>query len=97
MVNNEASRFCRNNSQKGTHNRKNIMPLLAPDGSVVLNDDGTSGPGMEDGHRRAFERIVANNTTPKPRPQQSQEYELSIRRGTEIELHPNGSLKRYKY
>lgn len=67
--------------------------------SDILNEDGTFGPAMDDAHFAAYKKICAeNDKNTKPVAQdQNYEFEFPIRRGTEVEFHKDGSLKRYKF
>lgn len=73
---------------------------------LYLNDDGTFGPAADSAHFEAYKRMCKehdeedeaeariaeeNNTT------EEFEFNFPIRRRTELELHPNGKVKRYKF
>lgn len=74
---------------------------------MILNEDGTFGPEMEEYHRKAYQRIVeANNERTlwqrfkdafRPEPEPDNRLKLQMRPGSELEFYKDGSLKRYKY
>ena len=63
----------------------------------LFNEDGTFSPLADQHHQEAYKKICAENDKNKKNKEQGSTYELPYKNNTEIELYPNGSLKRYKY
>lgn len=64
----------------------------------IFNADGSMNyEELDRGHRKSWEMITAKHDAERMQKPSNRSYELPIRRNSEIELYPDGSLKRYKY
>jgi len=65
--------------------------------SDIINEDGTFGPAVNEAHIRAYRRIIKENDSRQnvSRFTHVEKTKIPICPGSEHELYPDGTLKRY--